>query len=255
MSIRFLVSIIACREFGFVYCMLGTIAQISHTYFLIESISSLDGTYKAVQAIMLSVFISSSLLFFTAISDNKETENSKKIHFAVTLFTIIEILINVYYYSRHLIIDKIALEQSYQIFDFIFAVVISALIPITIKLYSSNIRALEWIESIEHDEKAFVSTDIISNESSDNKITKEDIESIIDEKINELKKQTLSINELEAFDVKKYTKELFDRNITSLMQNVDVEISQSFEKNQELFLKQFENKVKLLIQNKLGQPI
>ena len=155
-TVRFIVAIITSREFAFIYCLLGTIGQIAHTYFLTESISSLQGGWRTTQAVMLSIFISSSLLYFTAIADDAETKESRKIHLAVTLFTIIEILINIYYYSRHLIID----QETYQIFDFIFAVLISCLIPVTIKLYSSHIRAKEWILDIEHDKQAFVSSDI-----------------------------------------------------------------------------------------------
>lgn len=62
-GIRFVVSIFASREFGFVYCLIGTLAQIAHTYFLVTNISSLTGGWKTAQAMAISVFISSSLLF------------------------------------------------------------------------------------------------------------------------------------------------------------------------------------------------
>ena len=82
---------------------------------------------------MLSFFISSSLLYFVVIADNGESKESKRIRLSVNLFMIIEILINFYYYARHLIIDA----EKVQIFDFIFATLVSCLIPVTIKLYAS----------------------------------------------------------------------------------------------------------------------
>lgn len=144
LSVRFVVSIITSREFAFIYCCLGTIAQIAHTFYLIENISSLDGFWKTTQAFLLAFFISSSLLYFTAIATDEDSDESRKIHRTITLFTIIEILINLYYYTRSLIITSD--NPSNNIFDYIFAVLISCLIPVTIKLYSSHIRAKEWFD-------------------------------------------------------------------------------------------------------------
>lgn len=137
--IRFLVTNFASREFAFIYCIIGTLAQTSHTYYLIESISSLSGWGKQLQAIGLSVFISSSLLFFTAIADaESESKEHKRIHFAVNLFMVIEILINSYYYVSHLLI------KDSRVFDSIFALLVSCLIPVTIKLYAGVIQVRKW---------------------------------------------------------------------------------------------------------------
>ena len=147
--IRFLVTNFASREFAFIYCIIGTLAQTSHTYYLIESISSLSGWGKQLQAIGLSVFISSSLLFFTAIADaESESKEHKRIHFAVNLFMVIEILINSYYYVSHLLI------KDSRVFDSIFALLVSCLIPVTIKLYAGVIQVRKWAvdESVEADE-------------------------------------------------------------------------------------------------------
>lgn len=139
--IRFLVTNFASREFAFIYCIIGTLAQTSHTYYLIESISSLSGWGKQLQAIGLSVFISSSLLFFTAIADaESESKEHKRIHFAVNLFMVIEILINSYYYVSHLLI------KDSRVFDSIFALLVSCLIPVTIKLYAGVIQVRKWAD-------------------------------------------------------------------------------------------------------------
>lgn len=148
--IRFLVTNFASREFAFIYCIIGTLAQTSHTYYLIESISSLSGWGKQLQAIGLSVFISSSLLFFTAIADaESESKEHKRIHFAVNLFMVIEILINSYYYVSHLLI------KDSRVFDSIFALLVSCLIPVTIKLYAGVIQVRKWADdTIEPTSKA-----------------------------------------------------------------------------------------------------
>lgn len=151
--IRFIVSVFASREFAFVYCIIGTLAQTAHTYYLVESISSLSGFARYFQSIGLSVFISSSLLFFTAIADNDEyNENYSKTHLAVNLFMWIEIIINIYYYSKHLLIS--VPEPNW--FDFIFGGIVSCLIPITIKLYAGIIKAKEWSDEINNIENQYI---------------------------------------------------------------------------------------------------
>ena len=148
-----MVSIFASREFAFVYCIIGTLSQTAHTYYLIESISSLTGILKILQAAGLSIFISSSLLFFTAIADNDEdSPDYRRIHLGVNLFMIIEIIINTYYYAAHLIIqlDTISLPDW---INFIFALLVSCLIPVTIKLYAGIIKAKEWLELLQEKEK------------------------------------------------------------------------------------------------------
>lgn len=200
------------REFAFIYCVIGTVAQVAHTYYLTVNISSYAGTSKVLQAILISAFISTSLLYFTSISDdtkNKYSTEATNIRLAVSLFMIIEILVNVYYYSRHLIIinykndfGDISLEQW---FDFGFGVVISCLIPVTIKLYASHIRAKEWLVE-----------DEITQEISDLTKIKENLKQDI---ILDIKGE-LDLNE------------------------IDNKIKNSFEKNSELFLSQFKNKMK-----------
>lgn len=148
--IRLIVSIFASREFAFIYCIIGTLAQTAHTYYLVESISSLEGWSKIFQAAGLSIFISSSLLFFTAIADNDEdSPDYNRIHLGVNLFMIIEIIINVYYYASHLLIKT---SESNWI-DFVFAVLVSCLIPVTIKLYAGIIKAKEWLEILNRKEQ------------------------------------------------------------------------------------------------------
>lgn len=153
LTIRKIVSIFASSEFAFIYCIIGTLAQTSHTWYLISSISSLTGINKSLQAFALSLFISSSLLFFTAIADNADdSKESKRIHLAVNLFMVIEILINTYYYGSHLLLKV----TEPKIFDFIFALLVSCLIPVTIKLYAGVIKAKSWIKSLENEQEPVI---------------------------------------------------------------------------------------------------
>lgn len=253
-SIRFFVSIIISREFAFFYCLLGTISQISHTYFLLESISSLTGNWKIFQAVLLSVFISSSLLYFVASADNKDQSEDgikeyKRTLLAINLFTIIEILINIYYYSRHLIIDN----PDYQVFDFVFAIMVSCLIPVTIKLYSSSIRAKDWIYNIEHNITALTSQDLIEDitheKNVDDSISEEKLLSIIQPMIENFQK---SLNDIDDINQEKIDS-LINIKLEDFNKNIDSQVSSAYQKNQELFLKQFENKVKILSNDYLNK--
>ncbi len=147
-GIRNLSVLFASREFGVVYCVTGTVAEIFHTYYLSINISSLTGYWKIIQAIMLSVFISSSLLYFVLTADNRDESERGKADYkrtmlAVNLFTVISIIINFYYYAREMLMNM----EELRIFDFIFAVLISCLLPITIKLYANSIHVKDWIEN------------------------------------------------------------------------------------------------------------
>lgn len=206
-AIRFIVSLISSREFAFMFVLFGVIAQISHTYFLVSSISSLQGWYREFQAILISVFISASLLYFVSITpklddDGIENENVKRILNAVTIFTIIEIIINVYYYTRHLILDANGMYIPDRILDFCFSVIVSVLIPWTIKLYSSQIRAKEWADEFELD-----------SEKKQQPITEDTLTQLLNERLTEM----------------------------------DDKVSKSFTKHQDLFLNQFEKKLKTIV--------
>lgn len=230
-TIKFIVSIIISREFAFIYCVLGTTAQVGHTYFLVDSISSLSGNWRMIQAIILSVFISSSLLYFVAIADKDEKEEYRKVEQSIIVFTIIEIIINIYYYTRHLLLDvwKDNLEPNY--FDFVFACIIGILIPITIKMYSSHIKAKEWLKEF---------TQPINND--------------VDE-INKLEASTITTEQLEVMskrldaalerDFGKPEIDL-DKINREIEEKVESSIIDSFKKNQDKFINQFENKLKLI---------
>lgn len=266
--IRFLVSIFASREMGFVYCLIGTITQIAHTYFLTYEISSLEGNWRVIQAVLLSTFISSSLLYFVVISDNSGTKESRRVHMAINIFMFIEILINLYYYSRHLIIDSPELK----VFDFVFAILVSCLIPVVIKLYAGLIQAKTWFDEFAEEKektetKAFTLDDKrdeikeivreVVNESFNetrvnelmekltrDTLTKDDVSSIVDDAISKIQ---LPSGEVSNVKVRSLVQDEFTKMIDQYKNNLDDQVAKSFSKNSELFLNQFENKLKMLL--------
>lgn len=228
-GIRFVVSIFASREFGFVYCLIGTLAQIAHTYFLVTNISSLTGGWKTAQAMAISVFISSSLLFFTAIASNDESKDSRRIHLAVNLFMVIEILINFYYYSRHLLLDN----ANVQIYDFVFGVLVACLIPVTIKLYAGLIQAKDWLEEF--------------NDKSET-VPEKELQSLIEKTVSEQLSHIVLPEQEYVSDehIREIAKQLF----TNVQDEIDERVAKSFRQNSEIFLRQFENKLRYIIDKK-----
>ena len=229
-GIRFVVSIFASREFGFVYCLIGTLAQIAHTYFLVTNISSLTGGWKTAQAMAISVFISSSLLFFTAIASNDDSKDSRRIHLAVNLFMVIEILINFYYYSRHLLLDN----ANVQIYDFVFGVLVACLIPVTIKLYAGLIQAKEWLEEFSGK----------SNES----VPEKELQSLIEKTVSEQLSHIVLPEQEYVSD--EHIREIVKQLFTNVQDEIDERVAKSFQQNSEIFLRQFENKLRYIIDKK-----
>lgn len=279
--IRFMVSIFSSREFAFIYCLAGTAAQVTHTYFLTASISSFSGGFKFLQAFLISFFISSSLLYFVTIFEdikdeetNKRSKESRRILLAINIFMIIEILINFYYYARHLIIDS----PQLQVFDFIFAVLVSCLLPITIKLYANSIRAKEWLEEFEDKKEKIIEEEksvalnedfkalhekVVSFEYAietlnttitqrvdndfDNWLEKNNLDKAIpnnfEEELQIHFSEFLSKINPDTLISEKQIENIIDRFKSSL----DSNIADIFLKNQQLFLQQFQNKCQVFI--------
>ena len=183
-----------------------------------------------IQAIILSIFISSSLLYFVAIADKDEKDEYRKVEQSIIVFTIIEIIINIYYYTRHLLdVWKDNLEPNY--FDFVFACIIGILIPITIKMYSSHIKAKEWLKEF---------TQSINNDV--NEINKLEASTITTEQLEVMSKRLDAALERDfgkpEIDLDKINREIEEK--------VESSIIDSFKKNQDKFINQFENKLKLI---------
>lgn len=241
--IQFSVSIIASREFAFIYCVLGTIAQTAHTYYLLDGISSLTGIWKIIQSLLLSFFISSSLLYFTAISDNNDkTPSGKRVLNAVMLFMWLEIVINLYYYSKHIIIDTNNYDLN-NLFQLAFGVLIAVIIPVTIKLYSSQIRAKEWLDldfvnpnKTENNQQFELEITNLKNEMN-----------FVTDKLEKLNTMPIEMENPLGTNPSEYVSNLVNESLSQQIDKIESKIESSFKKNSELSLKQFQNKLEIMM--------
>lgn len=205
------VTIVASREFAFIYCLLGTFGEVAHCYFLLDSVSSFNGFFKHFQAGVLSLFISSSLMYFVSISDSSDEESEqKRIRRAVNLFMVMEILMNMYYYCQHLIIKA----ETMRVFDFIFGTIISCLIPVTIKLYSNSIKAKQWIQEIESRQTNDTENINQPNLSQEPGLSKSDVQEIVNITVEEkIKEVEIPINKEQ---VQKTIEEVLDERLKQI---------------------------------------
>ena len=205
------VTIVASREFAFIYCLLGTFGEVAHCYFLLDSVSSFNGFFKHFQAGVLSLFISSSLMYFVSISDSSDEESEqKRIRRAVNLFMVMEILMNMYYYCQHLIIKA----ETMRVFDFIFGTIISCLIPVTIKLYSNSIKAKQWIQEIESRQTNDTENINQPNLSQEPGLSKSDVQEIVNITVEEkIKEVEIPINKEQ---VQKTIDEVLDERLKQI---------------------------------------
>ena len=247
-----------------VYCVIGTLTQVTHTYYLAATVSSYTGLFQIFQALLLSVFISASLLYFVSIADsNAPEEERKRVNSAILLFTIMEMGINLYYYTRHLIIDA----PEMRIFDFLFGAAISMLIPYTIKLYSNTIKAKEWFDA------EFAETTTIEEQSN---LTDERLDTLLDgfkAKVMSEITGLMSIqqvspdttfdefrteiqNRLDGFESTQIPgsqdidiKAIEENILQTVRDTYAKDIDAQYAKKQELFLVQFDNKCRQIMNN------
>lgn len=224
--IKRFVAVFASREFAFIYCVLGTIGQIAHCYYLVNSVSSFDGGIRTAQAIILSTFISSSLLYFVAIAD-REDPDYKRVMRAVNMFMIIEITINVYYYGKHLLLGG----GEIRIFDFVFATIISAILPITIKLYANSIMAKKWLQEIDAEKSGKKPED---GDNTDNIVqNNEEVREIVDNAVSDIKNNIRGTIEeiVENVIDTHFENNPVDINVESIISNVTESVKNEVKKD------------------------
>lgn len=227
--IKRFVAVFASREFAFIYCVLGTIGQIAHCYYLVNSVSSFDGGIRTAQAIILSTFISSSLLYFVAIAD-REDPDYKRVMRAVNMFMIIEITINVYYYGKHLLLGG----GEIRIFDFVFATIISAILPITIKLYANSIMAKKWLQEIDAEKMGKNQGDTGDVNTSDNIVqNNEEVREIVDNAVSDIKNNIRGTIEeiVENVIDTHFENNPVDINVESIINNVTESVKNEIKKD------------------------
>jgi hypothetical protein len=65
-----IVNIIDSNIVSLIICVLGVLAQLIHSYYLLEMISPLSVVVRIIESLILSIFISGGLLLFTIKSGN-----------------------------------------------------------------------------------------------------------------------------------------------------------------------------------------
>ena len=234
------VTIVASREFAFIYCLLGTFGEVAHCYFLLDSVSSFNGFFKHFQAGVLSLFISSSLMYFVSISDSSDEESEqKRIKRAVNLFMVMEILMNMYYYCQHLIIKA----ETMRVFDFVFGTIISCLIPVTIKLYSNSIKAKQWIQEIESQQSNNIENINQPNLPQEPSLSESDVQEIVNITVEEkIKKVEIPINKEQ---VQKTIDEVLDERLKHLPEGDGYSVDDLL----------FESRLKSMVETKVNEAL
>lgn len=140
---------IASLRAGFVFATLGTIAQTFHTYFIAYDFSSFTGVGQIIQAVIVSLFLSGGLLFYTVRTGNAEGYDEKsKYNKIATSFMVFETFINLYYWGDKIVFTPWLTSETIEWYRLIIAVPFSIAIPVILKSYAGEISIKE-IKDIE----------------------------------------------------------------------------------------------------------
>lgn len=141
---------VASIRSGFMFALLGVIAQTFHTFNITIEFSSFEGFLMYTEAIITSAFLSGGLLYNTINQGKAESgADMEKYKIKTNLFAILEVGINMYYWLNKLLFnqwgdweqirwDKIALAMGFSI-----------IVPLIIKSYAGELK----LSSIEADVK------------------------------------------------------------------------------------------------------
>jgi hypothetical protein len=155
--------------------------------------------------------------------------------------------------------EDIKPNSERKLFQLAFGVLIACIIPITIKLYSSQIRAKEWLEL---DEKPKEISSEIQTEIFDNINLLAERNNQLDTNLNDLRSEfgliSSKLDNLKSEPIesefgtnpKEYINNIVKESISENIGNINKEIEQSFSKQSDLFTRQFENKIKFMMDSK-----
>jgi hypothetical protein len=135
---------VASIRAGFIFALMGTLTQTAHTWFIALQFSSFTGSMAAVQAALLSMFLSGGLLFFTVRTGSAKTFTEKsKYNKIANAFMALEIFINLFYWTQKIVFIPWLVEgniEQVQWFKLIIAVPFAILIPVILKTYGGEIN-------------------------------------------------------------------------------------------------------------------
>lgn len=153
----------ASREAAAIFVLMGVISQFSHVYFITYEISSLEGIWRILQAIVMSLFFSCGLSYFIlkGVKDDDYSDDNIRTKKLIVLFTWIEASINFAYWGGHLIYDPYMAGTPINWFQFAISIPFAVLIPVLLKAYGFSILVME--PSIEPEVIEELVTDIPQN--------------------------------------------------------------------------------------------
>ncbi len=152
-SINQVIIAIASIRAGFILAVTGAIAQTFHTYFIGFAFSSFSGVAQVIQAVIVAIFFSGGLLFYTVRSGNAENYSDKERYNNIaTYFMVFEIFINLYYWLDKIIFQPIFIfHQPWSdvlLYKLIIAIPFSIAIPVILKQYAGEINIREILASV-----------------------------------------------------------------------------------------------------------
>jgi hypothetical protein len=145
--VRFLnstIKSIASPRAGFLFALLGTITQTTHTWFIALQFSSFTGAGAVLQAAVMSLFLSGGLLYYI-VKTGQATAFADKMKYnkIANLFMALEIFINLFYWCQKIVFNPWLVENAYDTIvwhELTVAIPFSILIPVILKTYGGEIN-------------------------------------------------------------------------------------------------------------------
>lgn len=132
---------------AFIIMTLGTVGQSFHTFYIVKQINLFTGLFSIISSIILAVFFSSGLLYFSVkqgiANSIKDHVNEDKYSRAANTFQVLETFINLFYWSY-----KILYNTETNTFDFsdwftlIAAIPLAIGLPAVLRFYAGEIKEI-----------------------------------------------------------------------------------------------------------------
>ena len=132
------------REAGFIFAIFGVLSQTVHTWFITVELSSLDGWLRFVQAGIMSIFLNGALLYFILKGTSDDPAVAKRYRTLVNWFAVLEMGINLYYWSYKYMIEPWP-EINWG--RMIIAIPFAILLPIVLASYSYEVRVDDYSDN------------------------------------------------------------------------------------------------------------
>jgi len=131
---------LASRDAGFLFACVGVLVQAWHSYLTVLSISALEGWQKQVQAMLMALFLSGPLLYFTLKAGDRDEKKAKKYWRLVNTFAIVDAFINTWYYVNKIIIQP---WPEAQWINLVIAIPIAWVLPLILQAYGGEVNLFE----------------------------------------------------------------------------------------------------------------